>query len=328
MKGEVHLHKIERLMGIVLALNRNKKMTANELARKFEVDIRTIYRDIQALSELNIPVISGVGYDGGYSLPEDFFIPPVMFNKDELFSLLLSKKVIGETGIPGYSEYINSAFLKIETAASDKLLDAFHGIEKKVKFGKKDKTFYPHDFKYFTVIKDGLEHNQKIRIKYQNPENNDMMEIVICPYGLLYVDDVWMVVSFCEKTHIIESLEINLIRDAELIEEIFCMPLDFNLDDYYCSKHCIVKCKEQRTDIVKLKVDKASYNKIKDYIYFNDCEVIDDGQYNILPIRSSNPESYIKIAFKFYDKVEILEPLWLREAFLNELKRLCNIYEK
>ncbi|MDZ7542646.1 HTH domain-containing protein, partial [Clostridium perfringens] len=60
------MQKIERIMAIILALKKNKKMIAKELADTFEVDIRTIYRDIQALSEMNIPIISYTGSEGGY----------------------------------------------------------------------------------------------------------------------------------------------------------------------------------------------------------------------------------------------------------------------
>lgn len=320
------MHKIERLMGIILSINKNKKITANELARQFEVDVRTIYRDIQALSELNIPVISGVGYDGGYSLPEDFFVPPVMFNKDEIFSLLLSKKVIYEIGIPGYTEHINSAFLKLEAAASNKLMDIFKDVDKRIKFGKKDKAFYTRDFKYFLIIKDGLEHSKKLKIKYLVTEINDTEEMIIRPYGLIYVEDVWVVVSYCEPSGYIKSLEINLIMDCEIVEEHFYTPDDFNIDNYYCSNHCIVKCKDGNDTMVKLRIKKSSYARIKDYIFFNDCEVIDDNQYYILNINSSNPESYVKIAFNFYDVVEIMEPLWLRNKFIEELENLNRRY--
>lgn len=86
------MQKIERLMGIVLALNKNKKMTANQLARKFEVDIRTIYRVVWVEHTYRI----WGGPEGGYSVLNEYFIPPIMLNKDELFSLLLSKKAFEE----------------------------------------------------------------------------------------------------------------------------------------------------------------------------------------------------------------------------------------
>ena len=76
-------------MAIILSLHQKGKVTAKELSDKFEVNIRTIYIDIDALSQMNIPVVSHYGNEGGYSLLGDYFISPIVFNKDEMFSLLL-----------------------------------------------------------------------------------------------------------------------------------------------------------------------------------------------------------------------------------------------
>lgn len=321
------MHKIDRLMAILLVLNKNKRTTAKELADKFEVDIRTIYRDMQALSEMNIPIISEVGQDGGYYLESKYFIPPIMFNKDELFSLMLSKKVIEEIEIPGYSEYIKSAFLKLESVMSDSIMDSFETIEKRVKFNKKDKAIPPKDFKFFTIIKSALENNYKIKIKYFSSVHLEMVETMVEPYGLVFVDDTWAVVCFCPEWNSAKSIDINSITNAELTDEKFVIPQDFNVDMHYCKNHCTVKCKEKANyEYVKVKTSKASYYKLKDYIYFNHGEVIEESDHYILNIKSKNPDGYISVAFRFYGEFEILEPIWLREKFLDELDRIRQIY--
>lgn len=334
------MHKIERLMAIILALNKNNKMTAKELADKFEVGIRTIYRDIQALSEMNIPIVAQVGHEGGYYLLSEYFIPPVMFNKDEVFALLLSQKVIREIDIPGYSQYIESAFLKIEGVIGDKYKESLDSIKKRVKFEKRSKVICKKELKFFEIIKDALENNKKIKVRYFKCEILKNIEIIIRPYGLILVDEEWKVVFSPEDDSKIEAISINMINKAELVEGTFIVPESFNIDEYYCENYCVIKCNKERLEYVKLKVSKSDYYNIKDYIFFKEdnCEnkshialyeddVDEAYPYYVLSIKTNNPLIYIPLAFRFYDTIEILEPLWLREKFKLEIEKLYKNYK-
>lgn len=336
----MNLHKIDRLMAIILALNKNNKMTAKELADKFEVGIRTIYRDIQALSEMNIPIVAQVGHEGGYYLLSEYFIPPVMFNKDEVFALLLSQKVIREIDIPGYSKYIESAFLKIEGVIGDKYKESLDSIKKRIKFEKRSKVICKKELKFFEIIKDALENNKKIKIRYFKSEILKNVEIIISPYGLILIDEEWRAVFSCEDNSTIEDIPINRINKAELIEETFTVPETFNIDKYYCENHCIIKCNKERLEYVKLKVNKKDYYHIKDYIFFKEdnCEnrnyisfyeddVDEKCPYYVLTIKTNNPLIYIPLAFRFYETIEILEPSWLRNKFKLEIEKLYKNYK-
>lgn len=323
------MQKIERLMAIILALNKNKRMTANELAKNFEVDIRTIYRDIQALSEMNVPIVSQVGPDGGYSILSKYFIPPIMFSKDEIFSLLLSKKSIDEVYIPGYCKYTESAFLKLESVMDDDNIKEFKQIKKRIMFEKTSKGTKRRECDYFEMIKKGLEQNIKIKIKGFFSGDKKNTEMIIQPYGLIYVDDDWLVVSYCESVGRTESFPILFISDAELMNETFTVPDDFDIDKYYCENHCIMKCLNKDTQIVKIKVNKESYYRIKDYIFFHRAEeVIEGDNHYILKMQVSDPGCYIQLAFRFQDIIEILEPQWLREEFLRNLDNLIKKYKR
>jgi predicted DNA-binding transcriptional regulator YafY len=87
------MNRIERLTGILMLLQ-EKPRTSEEIARHFEVSKRTILRDVQALSELGVPVIAREGAGGGYALPDDFFLAPLPLSAHEAFLLLLALSVI------------------------------------------------------------------------------------------------------------------------------------------------------------------------------------------------------------------------------------------
>jgi predicted DNA-binding transcriptional regulator YafY len=86
------MNKTDRLLAIVLELQRKEVVRAEDLATLFEVSVRTIYRDIQVLSEAGVPIIGATGT--GYSLMEGYFLPPVSFTVEEAVTLLIGTDFI------------------------------------------------------------------------------------------------------------------------------------------------------------------------------------------------------------------------------------------
>jgi len=82
------MNKTERMLAIVLELQRKSWVRAEDLASIFEISVRTIYRDMQALSEAGVPLLGSPGQ--GYSLMEGYFLPPVHFTASEAVSLLIA----------------------------------------------------------------------------------------------------------------------------------------------------------------------------------------------------------------------------------------------
>jgi predicted DNA-binding transcriptional regulator YafY len=68
------------------------------------------------------------------------------------------------------------------------------------------------------------------------------------------------------------------------------------------------------------------YYIVKDYFYFKYGQAVEEKDCYIVSVRTINPENYIHTAFQFFDGVEILEPLWLREKFKNKVEKLCKKY--
>src|SRR6476661_8154690 len=83
------MNRIDRALGILLLLRGGKAISATALSRRFEVATRTIYRDIETLSSLGVPVYAEMGRAGGFRLVEGYFLPPVMFSAREAISLML-----------------------------------------------------------------------------------------------------------------------------------------------------------------------------------------------------------------------------------------------
>lgn len=88
------MNRIDRALGILLLLRDGASLSAADLARRFEVSKRTIYRDIETLSLIGVPVYAARGREGGFRLVEGYFLPPVMFSKSEAVSLLMATTML------------------------------------------------------------------------------------------------------------------------------------------------------------------------------------------------------------------------------------------
>lgn len=314
-------------MAIILALKNKKKMTAKELAATFEVDIRTIYRDMQALSEMNIPVVSYAGNEGGYELLDNYFIPPIMFNKDEVFALLLAKKVIDIIHIPGYAAFANSAFLKIENIVSECFKKDFEDVQKKIVFDIKSNDIDIENSYVFDIIKQALKYNFKLKVTYSENTSFNLIEQIIHPYGIVFEDGIWYIVAFSELSNSKIHLNIEKIKEISLLKEIFDSNEDFNMGNYYST--CCFKSayKNENSILIKLKIKKELYPSIKDYVFFKYGEIKEESDCYIIYVKTIKPDFYVSLAFRFFKSMELVEPLWLREKLKDELKQLNKTYE-
>src|SRR4051794_37389721 len=110
------VNRFERAFGILLLLRSGNRLSATELARRFEVSIRTIYRDVDMLGMLGVPVIAEAGRNGGFRLQEGYFLPPVMFSLGEAVSLLLGAAMLRGLRVRPFAADLDSGEEKLVAA--------------------------------------------------------------------------------------------------------------------------------------------------------------------------------------------------------------------
>lgn len=120
------MNRTDRLLAIVLELQRKKTCRAEDLAKKFETCKRTIYRDIQALSQSGVPVVSMPGQ--GYSLMEDYFLPPLHLNPEEAVTLLLGADYVEQNFDASFRVHARGSKAKIEAILPQKQRVAVHEL--------------------------------------------------------------------------------------------------------------------------------------------------------------------------------------------------------
>lgn len=176
--------KADRLISILMLLQIHNQLTAKELSKRLEVSIRTIYRDVESLSSLGIPVYADRGINGGIKLLGDYKTSLNGINNDEIFSLFLSTgdKILEDLGM---EKLKNSTILKLLGNSSPNQLKEIENIQNFIYIDMNTWGEVPT-----TLNKDILSQcqnsiwNSKV-LKFVYEKTNETKDVILSPLGLV-----------------------------------------------------------------------------------------------------------------------------------------------
>jgi predicted DNA-binding transcriptional regulator YafY len=158
------MNRTDRLLAIVLELQARGKQRAEDLAVTFEVGKRTIYRDIQALCEAGVPVISTPGQ--GYALLDGYFLPPLRFTPDEALILLLGGDAMAQSFDAEYRAAAESAGRKIAGALPEPLRDQVRSLQASIRFVADSTGGRPEQAESLRQLRRAIVGRHSLRFRY------------------------------------------------------------------------------------------------------------------------------------------------------------------
>jgi len=225
------VNKTDRLLAIVLELQGKGKQRAEDLAETFETSKRTIYRDIQALGEAGVPLVSIPGR--GYSLMKGYFLPPLSFTTGEATMLLLGSDFMAQNFDAQYRAAAQSASRKIAGVLPEKLRDDVNSLQQSIRFvsaGMRDGT--PESIMLQQLRRAIIEHTTvrfHYHTRYSNDGKGEENTRDADPYGLAYVRNTWNLVAYCHMRKDIRNFRLDRIEQVELLPKTFQRPADFKM---------------------------------------------------------------------------------------------------
>lgn len=308
--------KIDRLVSIIMLLLDKKRIVAQELADKFEVSLRTIYRDIDAISMAGIPVhaISGVG--GGFEILSDYKVDKKVFSADDLSALLmgltsLSEMVRGEEIVHALAKV--RTFIPAEQAKEIELKSNQICIDLNPWFGNGN---VEHTLR---IVKKALEECKLISFQYLDGHSNKS-ERIAEPYQLVLKGNHWYAWSFCRLKNDYRLFRLARMTKLKMIDENF-IPRSYqkpvlNFEGFA----------ETLQENIKLRVHKSILDRVLEFCTF-DCIKADGEDYYLVDYPFIERDYYYDMLLSFGDKCECLEPLNVREELKRRIKNLIKIYE-
>jgi len=206
-------YRFDRILGILLFLRSGRPITASQLAAHFEVSTRTIHRDLKTLSAVGVPIYAERGRDGGFRLVEGYFLPPLMFSREEATALLLGLTLLRQLRARPFSAQLDTVKRKLLSALPRKESAALEDAEEVIGFETLPVDIFhqerpPHpqspaelgvgveaESRTISIFLQAIFDRVPVLLQYRSPYHDKTTERVVVPLGLLWDRDRWYLVG-------------------------------------------------------------------------------------------------------------------------------------
>jgi len=215
-----------RVLAVLELLQTHGRISGAELARRLEVDTRTLRRYIATLEELGIPITSERGRYGAYMLVAGFKLPPMMFNEDEALALSVGLLAARSLGLAEGASAVASAQAKLERVMPIKLKQRLRAVDETVTLDL-SRSAPPGDNRTLTVLSAAAQAARRVHMRYRSSKG-EASERDFDPYGLLYRGGNWYVGGHCHLRQGLRSFRLDRVAQVDMLETGFTRPEDFD----------------------------------------------------------------------------------------------------
>jgi predicted DNA-binding transcriptional regulator YafY len=216
-----------RLLTVLELLQSYKQMSGSDIARRLEVDTRTVRRYIVMLQDMGIPVEAERGPYGAYQLQRGFKLPPLMFTDAEAVALTLGLLAIREFCFPVDVAAVEGALAKTERVMPESLLYQVRGLQEAITFNVAPRpVLQQNDF--VAILSSAVQQRRQVFLRYQSYQGAES-ERDFDPYGIVFNEGYWYTAGYCHLRQDLRTFRLDRITALESLERSFERPADFDV---------------------------------------------------------------------------------------------------
>lgn len=232
------MNRLDRLSAILIQLQSKKIVTAKEIAQRFDICIRTVYRDIRTLEAAGIPISSEAGI--GYYLVEGYHLPPVTLTSEEASALLLAGKLADAYTDSKTKNNVDSALYKIKAVLKNEDKEFLSEIEKKIRVFTSENGNEPIENSTIKNIQMAMYTGNIIEIQYYSPNGSQTTPRRIEPVSLVFFENHWYLIAYCHLRNAYRNFRIDRIEKLSITNQSFQqvhLPIEEIIKKMYESKN-------------------------------------------------------------------------------------------
>lgn len=299
--------RYSRLLGITTILLSHDTVTAEQLAKRYEVSVRTIYRDIEALSAAGVPVYMRQGKGGGISLVEDYTVSRAMLSDEDARYLILALQAMKATDFADSGELI------------DKIRSVFKMVEindwVEIEFSNWSNS--QQEREKFEILKNSILNSEIMELEYINA-SGEKSEREVSPLKLIFKSRAWYLIAYCSKRRAVRMFRASRIISATPSGRHFdraSIPLEKIPETKYAP------------DIVSLHLKFSSDVLYRLYDEFSPdmLKVNDDGSIDV-KVRYPRDEWIYSFILSMGDSAEVISPKDVRDEIARRTSSILKKY--
>jgi len=223
------MSQLPRLMSILTMLKSKRLITGNEMADKFGVSLRTIYRDIRKLEEAGVPIITEEGR--GYSIMDGYTIAPAQFLQEEVNALITAQKIIAKTKNDVLISNFENALTKIKSTFKSNLQTKSELLDAKMILFSTSKTKTQNES--LSALQLAMTNFYKVELTYQKV-GGALSNRKVEPAAIFSFDELWYMIAWCDLRDDYRSFRLDRIIDYKVMNEKF-EDRNFDVKAYFAS---------------------------------------------------------------------------------------------
>ncbi|MEQ6124673.1 WYL domain-containing protein [Pseudotenacibaculum sp. MALMAid0570] len=229
------MSQLSRLISILTLLKSKRILTSTELAEKYDVSVRTIYRDIRKLEEAGIPIVSIEGR--GYSLMDGYFVAPVQFTEKQANALITAQHLVNQTKDKSFAGDFNDALVKIKSVFRTSIQEKSELLNDKILvLDNFWQDFESINSNALSEIQLAITNFNYIEIKYKKVHDSETSYRKIEPCAMYSIQNKWILIAWCHLRNDYRAFRIDRIQRFQILQEKF-EDRKFNLQDYFAECH-------------------------------------------------------------------------------------------
>ncbi len=312
--GKDSIKRLDRIVAILIQLQSKRVVTAQALAERFDVSLRTVYRDIRTLEISGVPIISEAGV--GYSIMEGYRLPPIMFTRQEASSFVAAEKLMQKFTDKSLGAYHQSAMYKIKSVMRGKDKDWLEALESQVVIDPAQELFNKAIPDALEILFESIAEKKQVALTYQSLNTMEVTKRDIEPVGLFHENNFWYLMAYCHLRQDYRQFRTDRMAGIRRTNKGFTREHG-SLESYRERKD-----PENKTT-VRILVDRevARYlkNSRRQYGFVSECERPDGVEMTFRTY--SLVYGFARWYLMFADYATILEPESLKERIKELLKK-------
>ncbi|WP_139993688.1 helix-turn-helix transcriptional regulator [Paenibacillus paridis] len=303
--------KLDRLLAITMTLLNQTRVSATSLAERFEVSLRTIYRDMESINQAGIPIVSFPGSDGGYEIMSGYRIDKQILSLDDFSSIFSAlrgvRSVTDSTDFDGLLERIGA--IMPNQARADQMNVDF------------DLTPTPNDKQKIVLIHQAIKDCQLVQIDYLDNKGTET-ERTIEPMGLFLKGYVWYLYGYCLMRSDIRVFRLSRMLQIRTMPERFSRR-NYSLQDVEQQFMGIAIFSRVRAELL---FDQELKTRVRDEFGSDEVVANADGTITVITFYSSM-ENAIRSILSYSSYVTVIEPPDVIEELQLHIRKLALKYK-
>ncbi len=208
------MNRIDRVTAILIQLQSTKIIKAQDIASRFNISLRKIYRDIRTLEEAGVPLIGEAGV--GYSIMEGYRLPPVIFRMQEATAFLTAEKITYTSTVENYK----SAMYKIRAVLRTTEKEFLENADQHIQVVRRQTLSIISDDLIQTILK-SISKKKVLKMRYNAKYSEENTERTLESIGISFISNRWHLIAYCLLGKDYRDFRIDRIEQLQITENVY-----------------------------------------------------------------------------------------------------------